>query len=98
MPVCTRAPTGVRRKPAAWKGSTRTSPRGTASRSEPLRGLDYFAIDCAETRDGRLLLFEAGTGMIVHAMDSADVFPYKQIQMQKIFRAFGDMLEKAVNC
>jgi hypothetical protein len=63
-----------------------------------LLGLDYFAIDCAETRDGRLLLFEAGTGMIVHAMDSADVFPYKQIQMQKIFRVFGDMLEKTVNC
>ena len=60
-----------------------------------LIGLDYFAIDCAETRDGRLLLFEAGTGMIVHAMDSGDVFPYKQTQMRKIFRAFGDMLEKA---
>ena len=60
-----------------------------------LIGLDYFAIDCAEMRDGRLLLFEAGTGMIVHAMDSGDVFPYKQVQMRKIFRAFGDMLETA---
>jgi hypothetical protein len=58
-----------------------------------LIGLDYFAIDCAETRDGRLLLFEAGTGMIVHAMDSIDLFPYKQVQMQKIFRAFRDMLD-----
>lgn len=55
--------------------------------------LDYFAIDCAETSDGRLLLFEAGTGMIVHAMDPADVFPYKQVQMRKIFRAFLNMLE-----
>ncbi len=57
--------------------------------------LDYFAIDCAELRDGRLLLFEAGTGMIVHAMDSGDVFPYKQVQMKKIFTAFQNMLEAA---
>ena len=58
-------------------------------------GLDYFAIDCAEMRDGRLLLFEAGTGMIVHAMDPSDVFPYKQVQMTRIFRAFRQMLEDA---
>lgn len=57
--------------------------------------LDYFAIDCAETADGRLLLFEAGTGMIVHAMDAADVFPYKRVQMRKIFSAFLDMLAGA---
>ncbi len=56
-------------------------------------GLDYFAIDCAEMRDGRLLLFEAGTGMIVHAMDSDDVFPYKQVQMKKIFMAFRNLLK-----
>ncbi len=55
-------------------------------------GLEYFAIDCAETRDGRLLLFEAGTGMIVHSMDSAELFPYKQRQMRKIFSAFLAML------
>lgn len=61
-----------------------------------LIALDYFAVDCAETRDGRLLLFEAGTGMIVHAMDSGDVFPYKQVQMKKIFRAFLEMLGAAV--
>ena len=60
-----------------------------------LIGLDYFGIDCAEMRDGRLLLFEAGTGMIVHAMDSGDLFPYKQIQMKKIFMAFRAMLDVA---
>ncbi len=58
-------------------------------------GLDYFCIDCAETADGKLLVFEAGTGMIVHAMDSADVFPYKRVQMQKIFTAFSAMLAAA---
>ena len=32
-------------------------------------GLDYFGIDCAETPDGRLLVFEVDIAMIVHAMD-----------------------------
>ncbi len=54
--------------------------------------LDYFAVDCAETRDGRLLLFEAGTGMIVHSLDSGEGFPYKQVQMKKIFAAFLNLL------
>lgn len=58
-------------------------------------GLGYFAIDCAELPDGRLLLFEAGTGMIVHSLDSTELFPYKQVQMQKIFRAFWLMLSAA---
>ena len=55
-------------------------------------GLDYFAIDCAETRDGRLLLFEADVAMIVHNMDPPDLFPYKPPQMRKVFTAFTDML------
>ena len=37
--------------------------------------LDYFAIDCGETRDGRLLLFEVGTAMIVHSLDFMKRFP-----------------------
>jgi hypothetical protein len=57
-------------------------------------GLDYAQIDCAETPDGQLLLFEIGTAMIVHAMDPADVFPYKKAAMTKVFTAFTDMLEK----
>ena len=60
-------------------------------------GLDYFAIDCAETRDGRLLLFEADVAMIVHAMDSPDLFPYKPPQMRKVFAAFLTMLEQAAS-
>ncbi len=51
-------------------------------------GLDYFAIDCAELPDGRLLLFEADVAMIVHAMDSDVTFPYKKPAMQKLFAAF----------
>jgi hypothetical protein len=55
-------------------------------------GLDYFGIDCGESADGRLLVFEADIAMIVHAMDSREVYPYKAPQMRKVFAAFRDML------
>lgn len=57
-------------------------------------GLDYFIIDCAETRDGALLVFEADNTAVVHNMDPPDVFPYKPPQMQKIFAAFAAMIAK----
>jgi hypothetical protein len=55
---------------------------------------DYFGIDCAETKDGRLLVFEADVAMIVHAMDPEDVYPYKKPAMAKLFAAFVAMLER----
>lgn len=57
-------------------------------------GLDYLGIDCAETTDGKLLIFEVDSSMIVHAMDPVDLFPYKQPQMKKVFEAFRDLLEQ----
>jgi hypothetical protein len=58
-------------------------------------GLDYVTMDCAETQDGRLLVFEVGNGMIVHAMDPPELFPYKAPQMRKVFDAFEAMLREA---
>ena len=55
-------------------------------------GLDYFAIDCAETKDGKLLVFEGDNSAIVHNMDPPDIFPYKAPQMRKLFDAFVAML------
>jgi len=55
-------------------------------------GLDYFTVDCAETRDGSLLIFEADNTAIVHDMDPPDIFPYKVPQMRKVFDAFAAML------
>jgi hypothetical protein len=55
-------------------------------------GLDYVGIDCAETLDGRLLVFEADVAMIVHAMDSAELYPYKKPAMAKLFAGFVDGL------
>lgn len=57
-------------------------------------GLDYCIIDCAETKAGDLLIFEADNTAVVHNMDSPVVFPYKPAQMQKIFDAFAAMLSK----
>jgi hypothetical protein len=54
--------------------------------------LEYVGIDCGETPDGELLIFEVDSGMTVHAMDPVDLFPYKQPQMRKVFRAFRQML------
>lgn len=55
-------------------------------------GLDYVTIDCAETKNGALLVFEADNTAIVHDMDPPSVYPYKPAQMQKIFQAFQAML------
>jgi glutathione synthase/RimK-type ligase-like ATP-grasp enzyme len=59
-------------------------------------GLDYLIVDCAETRDGQLLVFEVDSGAVIHAMDAVDVFPYKRPQMHKVFAAFRDLLISAV--
>jgi hypothetical protein len=58
-------------------------------------GLDYVLIDCAEAPDGRLLLFEVEMAAIIHALDPVEQFAYKQPQMQRVFEAFGAMLERA---
>lgn len=60
-------------------------------------GLDYLGIDCAETADGKLLVFEVDSCMIVHAVDPVDVFPYKQPQMRRVFDAFFQMLVHAAH-
>jgi hypothetical protein len=57
-----------------------------------LVGLDYFAIDCGETQDGKLLLFEVDVAMIVHSMDPPGLFPYKQNHMRKLFDSFQALL------
>jgi hypothetical protein len=57
-------------------------------------GLDYFTVDCAETREGSLLIFEADNTAIVHDMDRPDIFPYKAPQMQRVFGAFAAMLDR----
>lgn len=57
-------------------------------------GLDYFLVDCAETKDGSLLIFEADHCAIVHDMDPVNVYPYKPGAMKRLFDAFGAMLKR----
>jgi glutathione synthase/RimK-type ligase-like ATP-grasp enzyme len=54
--------------------------------------LEYVCVDCAETREGDLLIFEIDHAMVVHAMDSTALFPYKQVYMQQVKQAFEDYL------
>jgi glutathione synthase/RimK-type ligase-like ATP-grasp enzyme len=55
-------------------------------------GLPWLGIDCAETRDGRLLIFEVDNAMVVHAMDDPGRYPYKGPVMDRVFGAFEAML------
>jgi glutathione synthase/RimK-type ligase-like ATP-grasp enzyme len=55
-------------------------------------GLDYLCLDCAEMPNGELLIFEIDHAMVVHAMDSLELFPYKQHHMHKVKAAFRDFL------
>lgn len=58
-------------------------------------GLDYYSIDCGETPDGRLLVFEIDTGGVVHAMDPLDGYGYKRPHMLRLFAAFQALLLQA---
>jgi hypothetical protein len=57
-------------------------------------GLEYLVMDCAETADGNLLVFEADTCGVIHAMDPEDLYPYKPPHMRRIFADFQAMLRR----
>jgi hypothetical protein len=59
-------------------------------------GLDYVALDCAEDREGRLLVFEADTAMIVHDMDPPGLYPYKAPAMKRLFAAFQALIAERI--
>jgi hypothetical protein len=67
------------------------------ARLHEVLGFDFYSIDCAETLDGRLLVFEADTAAIIHLMDPPDLFPYKQRQMRRVFDAFDRMLRSRID-
>lgn len=54
--------------------------------------LDYIGIDCAQTQDGQLMVFEIDPAMVVHAMDLEEIFPHKQHHMQKVKNALRELL------
>lgn len=56
--------------------------------------LDYVAVDCALTRDGGVLVFEADPAAIIHAGDPPELYPYKAQYVARIFRAVEAMVDR----
>jgi len=59
--------------------------------------LDYVILDCAESRNGDLVLFEADNAAWIHDTDAPDLYPYKSATMNRAFEAFTQMLQKSVD-
>lgn len=57
--------------------------------------LDYVGLDCAVLPDGRLLVFEVETGMLVHDSDPPDLFAYKKPAVARIVDAVNTLLDRA---
>ena len=55
-------------------------------------GLDFFGVDCALDQEGNLVVFEANATMLVHR--DTGVFAYKNPYVDRIKRAFGNMLAR----
>ncbi len=60
-------------------------------------GLDYFGLDCGLAPDGRIVVFEVETGMIVHDRDPVDVFPYKREAIGRVRRAFERLIDRGAS-
>jgi hypothetical protein len=56
--------------------------------------LDYFGIDCSIAPDGRVLLFEASSAMIVHTRDPIDLYPYKAKYVPRVIAALERLFDK----
>ena len=57
--------------------------------------LEYFAIDCSITAEGRVLLFEADTAMIVHMGDPISLYPYKHRYIPRIIDALDKLFSRS---
>lgn len=55
--------------------------------------LDYFGIDCSIAPDGRVLLFEASSAMIVHLRDPVDLYPYKARYVPRVVHALEALFD-----
>ncbi len=57
-------------------------------------GLDYFGIDCAQLLDGDLLIFEADSGMLVHALDASEAGRAKRAGFDRIRSALMALFDR----
>lgn len=54
--------------------------------------LDYAGMDCSITPDGRLVVFEANAGMLVHLRDRIEDYPYKHRYVPRIRDAVSQLV------
>jgi len=59
-------------------------------------GLHYFGADCGVMQDGRLVVFEIETGMIVHDWDPPEIYPYKRECARLIRGATEAMIDRLI--
>jgi tetratricopeptide (TPR) repeat protein len=57
-------------------------------------GLDYVGIDCAQLPDGTLVVFEADTAMLVHALDTSEAGRAKREGVARIRAALEALFER----
>ena len=57
-------------------------------------GLDYAGIDCAQLPDGTLLVFEADSSMLVHALDGTEEGRYKRAAVERIRLALMALFDR----
>ncbi len=57
-------------------------------------GLDYAGIDCAQLSDGTLLVFEADTAMLVHALDGSEAGREKRAGVERIGSALMALFDR----
>lgn len=75
----------------AYLGGTRMAQlRDTAAAI----GIDFVGVDFTIDRDGQLFFFEYNP-IMRHGFDFVDEFPYLEAPLQRLSRAFDDMVEKA---
>ena len=79
---------------ADWHTLFGSELRETISRVVETIGLEYLGIDCAIDRKGRLVVFEVDPAVIIHTLDSRELFPYKHEYVPRIFRATERMIDR----
>ena len=57
-------------------------------------GLDYVGIDCAQLGDGTLLVFEADSAMLVHALDTSEAGRHKRAAVGRIRDALMALFDR----
>ena len=59
-------------------------------------GLDIYALDCALTPDGGLVLFEVAVNAIIHLMEDPATHAYKHRYVPRIFDAVQTLMKKRI--